>query len=78
MREHVENALQSVKFHVYVMSVSTISICVALYELFCLLQPLVLVDYYNYLPVRILSVLGMKEEILGGPGGPLAGLFTLL
>ena len=59
------------KFSVYVMSMSTTSICIAIYELFCLLQPLLLVGYHNYLSVRILSVFGVKEEILGGPGGPL-------
>lgn len=44
----------------------SISLYKSILELFCLLQPLLLVDYYNYLSMRILSVFGMKERIPRG------------
>ena len=44
---------------------SSIPLC---YEVLCFLQSLLLVDYYLYLSVRIPSVFGMKDWILGRLG----------
>lgn len=46
---------------------SSIPLCC---EVLCFLQSLLLVDYYCYLSVRVPSVFGMKDGILGRLGGP--------